>query len=404
MTSDADADADDSDNDFRAEVHAWVASREWHPDLLPMRPSGSGGVGDNDEEEFVARARSWQRVLAEAGWAGASWPAAYGGRGISPRQELILREELERVGATSSPIFHVGTAVVGPTVIAHGTAEQKTRWLPKILRGDEIWCLLLSEPDAGSDLASVRSRAERHGDHWVVNGQKVWTSGAQFSRWGLALVRTDPSQLRHRGLSCLVIDMEAPGVDVRPLRQMTGGVEFNEVFLSDVRVPIDGALGQTDHGWKILMTTLANERTLTGIGKSWYSQTELINLATTFDRAHRAPARGRLAAAVGQLEIERFFDLQAQSARSAGEGLPISSSLKKLLLADFVRAAGELGLELQGPFGMLAGVGALAGGTWQARFLDAPHLRIAGGTDEIQRNIVAERILGLPADPPAGPS
>jgi acyl-CoA dehydrogenase len=399
------ADASDNDNElFRAEVRAWVASREWHPDRLPLRPSGSGGVGDNDEEEFVARARTWQRVLAEAGWVGASWPAAYGGRGISPRQELILREELERVGATSSPIFHVGTAVVGPTVIAHGTAEQKARWLPEIRRGDEIWCLLLSEPDAGSDLASVRSRAERRGDRWVVNGQKVWTSGAQFSRWGLALVRTDPDQVRHHGLSCLVVDMEDPGVDVRPLRQMTGGVEFNEVFLSDVQVPVDRVVGRTDHGWKILMTTLANERTLTGIGKSWYSPTELIGLATAFERAQRATSRARLAAAVGQLEIERFFDLQAQSALSAGEGPPISSSLKKLLLADFVREAGELGLELQGPFGMLAGAGALAAGTWQSRFLDAPHLRIAGGTDEIQRNIVAERILGLPADPTPGPS
>jgi acyl-CoA dehydrogenase len=392
----------DDDAAFRAEVRDWVAGQDLHADRLPLRPSGSGGVGDNDEAEFVARARAWQRVLRHAGWAGASWPAAYGGRAATPRQELILTEELERAGAVSSPIFHVGTAVVGPTLISHGTPGQRETFLSKILTGEEIWCLLLSEPDAGSDLASVQTRAERHGGTWVVNGQKVWTSGAQFSRWGLALVRTDPDTPRHRGLSCLVIEMQAPGVDVRPLRQMTGGVEFNEVFLSDVRVPFDHLVGEVDQGWKILMTTLSHERTLTGIGKSWFPADELTGLAGRIRGGAGGMHRGRLAAALGQLEIERYFDLEAQSALGAGEDPPTSSSLKKLLLAGFVREVADLGLELQGPFGMLAGAQAPEGGTWQARFLDAPHLRIAGGTDEIQRNIVGERILGLPPEPRAG--
>jgi len=317
-------------------------------------------------------------------------------------QELILQEELGRAGALPSPIFHVGLAVVGPTLIAHGGAEQRERFLPPILTGDEIWCLLLSEPDAGSDLAAVCTRAERGQGGWELNGQKVWTSGAQFSRWGLALVRTNPGKPRHRGLSCLVVDMQAEGVEVRPLRQMTGVAEFNEAFLTDVRVPDDHVIGEVDQGWRILMTTLANERTLMGIGASWFSEDELLGLAGRLERRGSGARRGRLASLVGQLEIERFFDLAAQSALKAGAGPPASSSLKKLLLANFVRQAGDLGLEVQGPFGMLAGKGAHDQGTWQSRFLDAPHLRIAGGTDEIQRNIVAERILGLPPDLPGG--
>jgi acyl-CoA dehydrogenase len=388
-----------ADGSFRAEVRGWLDRISPTSAVLPLRPSGSGGVGEHDEAEFVARARRWQDVLHRGGWVGVTWPRAHGGRDATPMQELILREELERRGATASPIFHVGTAVVGPTLIAHGTGEQCDRFLPNILTGQDIWCLLLSEPDAGSDLASVRCRADRHGEEWLVNGQKVWTSGAQFSRWGLALVRTDPDLERHRGLSCLVVDMQADGVEVRPLRQMTGASEFNEVFLSNVRVPDHSVIGEAGRGWRILMTTLANERTLTGIGKSWFPVSELVGLSSRFSRRHGAAYRNRVAAVVAQLEIERFFDLQVQTALSAGARPPVASTLKKLLLADFVRSASELGLEAQGPSAMLVGPGAPEGGTWQSRFLDAPHLRIAGGTDEVQRNIIAERILGLPPDP-----
>ncbi len=387
-----------ADRAFRAEVRAWLADVAPDPAVLPLRPSGSGGVGDNDEGEFVDRARAWQVVLHRAQWVGVSWPRAHGGRGATPMQELILREELGRVGALPSPIFHVGLAVVGPTLIAHGGGAQRDRFLSRILTGDEIWCLLLSEPDAGSDLAAVRTRAEHGQRDWVLNGQKVWSSGAQFSRWGLALVRTNQEKARHRGLSCLVVDMHGAGVEVRPLRQMTGGTEFNEVFLTDASVPDDHVIGEVDQGWRILMTTLANERTLTGIGASWFSEDELLGLAGRVERRGGGARRGRLASVLGQLEIERFFDLAAQTALNAGGSPPASSSLKKLLLANFVRQASDLGLEVQGPFGMLAGKGALDQGTWQSRFLDAPHLRIAGGTDEIQHNIVAERILGLPPD------
>ncbi len=388
-----------ADEAFRAEVRQWLASVDLRPEALPMRPSGSGGVGDNDETEFVARARAWQNVLHDAGWAGVSWPAAYGGRGATPLQELILREELERVGATSSPIFHVGTAVVGPTMIAHGTEAQRREFLPKILTGQEIWCLLLSEPDAGSDLASVRTRAEWIEAEWALTGQKTWTSGAQFCRWGLALVRTDPTLTRHKGLSCVVVDMQARGVDVRPLRQMTGVAEFNEVFLSGVRVAPHRVVGEVDQGWRILMTTLSNERTLMGIGSSWFPESELRAMLRRFGRGDDAVPRGRMAAVLSQLEIERFFDLEAQTVLSRGGNPSATSSLKKLLLADFVREASDLGLQAEGPFGMLSSEGAPDGGTWQSRFLDAPHLRIAGGTDEIQRNIVGERILGLPPEP-----
>jgi alkylation response protein AidB-like acyl-CoA dehydrogenase len=195
------------------------------------------------------------------------------------------------------------------------------------------------------------------------------------------------------------VDMEAPGIEVRPLRQMTGACEFNEVFLSDVRVPDAQVVGEVDHGWKILMATLANERTLSGIGKSWFPPGELVALADRFHRARDPLRRQRLASAVSQLEIERFFDLEVQAALSAGGRPPVAATLKKLLLAGFVRSVSDLGLEVQGPFGMLSGSAAPNEGTWQSRFLDAPHLRIAGGTDEIQRNIVGERVLGLPPEP-----
>jgi alkylation response protein AidB-like acyl-CoA dehydrogenase len=318
-------------------------------------------------------------------------------------EQLVLQEELGRVGAMSSPIFHVGTAVVGPTVIAHGTAAQRERFLPPILTGEEIWCLLLSEPDAGSDLASVRTGAARRAGGWVLTGQKVWTSGAQFCRWGLALVRTSAELSGHRGLSCMVVEISGPGVEVRPLRQMTGACEFNEVFLSEAWVPDDQVIGEVDQGWRALMTTLSNERTLVGIGRSWFPREELLEAARAPGRMAGGTRRDRLAHIVGQLEVERFLDQQAQRALATGGNPPGTSSLKKLLLAELVREASAFGVELQGPFGMLAGRGAPAGGTWQSRFLDAPHLRIAGGTDEIQRNIVGERLLGLPSDPfPAG--
>ncbi len=394
---------DAPDGAFRVAVRQWLAGVDLGPEALPMRPSGSGGVGENDEQEFVARARAWQVVLHEAGWAGVSWPTEYGGRGATPMQELILREELDAVGATPSPIFHVGTAVVGPTMIAHGTEEQRREFLPQILTGEAIWCLLLSEPDAGSDLASVRSRAEWREGEWILTGQKVWTSGAQFSRWGLALVRTDPALTRHKGLSCVVVDMRSPGVDIRPLRQITGVAEFNEVFLSDVPVAPHRVVGDVDQGWRILMTTLSNERTLMGIGKSWFPESELRAMTKRFRGGRDASRRGRMAAVISQLEIERFFDLEAQTMLGRGGDPSATSSLKKLLLAGFVRQASDLGLELEGPFGMLSGERAPDGGTWQARFLDAPHLRIAGGTDEIQRNIVGERMLGLPPEPTGPP-
>ena len=370
---------------FRAEARAFVAAHA---------PARKLDVYDEDLEEsdFLAGSKRWQRTLHEHGWAALHWALVYGGRGLGPIQLIVWNQELGRAGIGES-LFVVGIGMAGPTIIAHGTEEQKARFLPPMLRGDEVWCQLFSEPGAGSDLASLSTRAVRDGDAWVVSGQKVWCSGGHYSDWGILLARTDPSVPKHKGITYFLVDMRTPGIDVRPLQQMNGGSHFSEVFLADVRVPDAHRLGPIGHGWSAAMTTLLNERMAIGGIERMFSFDDLA--------AHARAHRDRLDA-VTRDELARLYTwvrslelLNARVITKLGKGMipAAETSVMKLAIARILSKGAELGLRLEGPDALLRK------GPWQNRWLSAPSIHIAGGTDEIQKNIAAERVLGLPRDP-----
>jgi alkylation response protein AidB-like acyl-CoA dehydrogenase len=357
---------------FRAEARAWLGDHA--PGPLPT----------NEEPGYLDAAKGWQAQLADAGWGAVTWPVEHGGRGGTSTQWGIFIQEQQARGVFAG-IFAVGLAMAGPTIAAHGTPQQQQRYLAPMLRGEEVWCQLFSEPGAGSDLAGVACRAVLDGDEYVVNGQKVWTSGAHLSDWGILLVRTDPDQPKHRGITYLLVDMRSPGIEVRPLRQMTGDAHFNEVFLTDVRVPTANVLGDVNGGWAVAMTTLLNERSFMGGAGPSRSFDELLTLARQHGRHGDAVVRQGLASAYTRFQLMKYLGLRAKAAPEVG-------MVMKLFAAGHLRLLGDLALAVQGPNG------ALAGGDWQHQFLQAPSIRIAGGSDEIQRNILGERVLGLPPD------
>jgi alkylation response protein AidB-like acyl-CoA dehydrogenase len=379
---------------IRAEIRAWFS----RPDVAAAAAEMSRG-SLSDELDWVARAKRWQAFLADNGWACITWPVEYGGRGGTPTEAAIFAEEATRVGVFGNA-FAVGVSMAGPTIIAHGTDAQKKRYLPPMLRGEEVWCQLFSEPGAGSDLAGLSTRADRDGDEFVVNGQKVWTSGAHFSDLGILLARTDPDQPKHRGITYLLVDMHTRGIEVRPLRQMTGGASFNEVFLADVRVPVENALGDVNAGWGVAMTTLANERTFMGGGGGRSLQhRDLVALARAREVEHDEVVRQALASSYTRAEISRYLAMRVRTQTSRGLPPGPEASVSKLFAAGNLKRNTELALAIQGAAGMLAGPDAPVGGAWQQSFLGAPSIRIAGGSDEIQRNVMGERVLGLPGEP-----
>jgi alkylation response protein AidB-like acyl-CoA dehydrogenase len=289
--------------------------------------------------------------------------------------------------------------MAGPTIIAHGTDEQKQRWLPPLLRGEEVYCQLFSEPGAGSDLAGLACRAVRDGDEWIVNGQKVWTSGAVHSDLGILVARTDVDQPKHRGITYFIVDMHQPGFDIRPLRQMTGGAHFSEVFLSDVRVPHDNVLGELNGGWMVAMTTLSNERSAIGGGGTAMGFERLLDLARQRGVTGDAVMRQGLAEAFTRFEILKFIGMRVRSAARAGRTPGGEANTMKLAYAQHLKKLGDLAMAIEGAGGMLIREDAPDGGAWQQQFLSAPSIRIAGGSDEVQRNIIGERVLGLPPEP-----
>jgi len=379
---------------LRAEARAWL---EQHAAPVPEDASSRSSPWGNDEKEHVRRCKNWQRTLYEGGWAGITWPKEYGGRGGSSIEAAVFNQEQSRFDV-STGIFAVGLGMVGPTLIAHGSPEQKERYLDPLLRGEEVWCQLFSEPGAGSDLAGLSTRAVRDGDEWVVNGQKVWNSGAHFSDLGILLARTDPSQPKHRGITYFIVDMRTPGIDVRPLRQITGAAHFNEVFLTDVRIPAENVVGEVGSGWGVAVTTLANERTLIG-GSSSFPFEGVATLAREFGRDRDPVTRQDLAAAYSRSEIMRFLGYRVQTALSHGRMPGPESSVLKLAYSQHLSRTGDLIMAIQGAAGGLAGADAPAGGYWLTYFLNQWASRIGGGTDQIQRNIIGERVLGLPAEP-----
>jgi alkylation response protein AidB-like acyl-CoA dehydrogenase len=353
---------------------------------------------DVDTEASLTEARRWQAKAAADGWAGIGWPTEYGGRGASLMEQIIFTQETARF-VVPDHVFRVGIGMGGPTVIGHATEEQKRRWLPRLLSGDEIWCQLFSEPGAGSDLAGLSTSAVRDGKEWVLNGQKVWSSGAHYSQWGFLLARTDPDAPKHKGISYFMLDMSLPGIDVRPLRQMTGGSHFNEVFFTDVRIPDTDRVGDVNDGWRIAQTTLLNERAaiveLLGDRNASEPLVTLARQSTAEGRAGNDDPRVRQELAQVHIEsaIMRYLGLRIVTAFARGALPGPEASVAKLAMGELLRRAGGLSLSLLGPNAMVED------DHWTTAFLAAPAIRIAGGSDEIQRNIIGERVLGLPKEP-----
>jgi alkylation response protein AidB-like acyl-CoA dehydrogenase len=352
------------------------------------------GAGVDD----VDRGRQFLACLAEVGLSTPGWPTEAGGRSASPRQLAIIDAELRGFEVADLYPFGVGIGLVGPTLLTYGTPEQQRRWLRAIGDGAEIWCQLFSEPGAGSDLAALSTRALAEGDQWRLQGQKVWSSRAHYSRWGLLLARTDPLVPKHAGITAFALDMQAPGVDVRPMRQMNGDAHFSEVFLDDVVVPDDDRIGAVGQGWVVAVTVLSHERAGIGAGGATRGggglrRVQFLQHVRSGDTAQRPVLRQRATDVAGRLELQRLTGRRAQdSARAHGRPGPEGSGAK-IRSSVTTKAAADVGLDVLGAGGMLAE------GEWQTLFLTAPSLSIRGGTDEIQRNIVGERVLGLPPEP-----
>ncbi|MEI6662752.1 MAG: acyl-CoA dehydrogenase family protein [Actinomycetes bacterium] len=365
---------------FRDELRLWLA--ENHP----------GDEPDGSEDKQFAWRQDWQRRLNDGGWAGVHWPVEYGGRGATYTESAIFFEELGRANSPL-PANGLGLVLGGPTLMAWGTEEQKERYLPMILSAEEIWCQGFSEPEAGSDLASLKTTAVRDGDEWVVNGQKVWTSAAQWSKWCMLVARTDPDLPKHKGLTYFLMDMDQPGVQVRPLKQMTGGSEFNELFLEDARIPHENIVGSEGDGWKVAMTTLMNERS----GLAFFLQVRSRQLLDDLFRHARESGQiddplvaDKLARLHAKAEVLRLTAYRGLTQiETYGQPGP-ESALTKLMWSELNQDITQFAADLLGPQ-------ALRDGTeWSYELMRARGNTIEGGTTEVLKNIVAERVLGLP--------
>jgi alkylation response protein AidB-like acyl-CoA dehydrogenase len=370
------------DEELRTELRSWLA--EHAPPAVDVATTRA------EADEL----RAWQHTLHDGGWVGIHWPVEYGGRGASVTQVAIYNQELARVGAP--PLLgRAGITLVGPTLMAHGSEQQRARWMRRILAGDDVWCQLFSEPDAGSDLTALSTRAEKSGGDYRVTGQKVWSSYATFADMGIALVRTDPTAKPHQGISMLAVPMDAKGVDIRPLRQITGECEFNEVFFDDVVVPVENLIGAEHEGWRVANTTLANER---GASFIWREQVlheaamgrlvrECAQRGTNRDRV----VRQRLVRSWIDVEIFRLHNQRTLARLARGDNIGAESSIVKLCWAETSQRLYDTAVDVLGP-------DALLGTTWQHGLLSTRANSIMGGTSEIQRNIIGERVLGLPRE------
>ena len=377
---------------FRDEFRGWLKAN--------VPPKWTGATTGEDREAYTEYLRSWQRTLFEGGWAGISWPKKFGGRGVTLMEQALFQEELALADAPHL-LGTIGLSLVGPTIIALGTEEQKARYLPKILSGEEIWCQGFSEPNAGSDLAALGTKARMDGDDFVVSGQKIWTSFAQIADWCLLLVRTDSEVPKHKGITCLLADMHASGVSVRPLRMMSGDSGFNEVFFSDVRIAKSQILGKINEGWSTAIAALMNERANLGTGVQVLFRRALTALIAQSHRVERngKPAtedpmvRQTLAQAYLELEILRLNTNRALTSLSK-TGVPgAEGSTLKVYWSEMNQRMQQSAQEILGPYGQLS---EFDNGQWQYSYLRSRGNTIEAGTSEIQRNIIAERVLGLP--------
>ena len=376
---------------FRADARAWLEAN-----AEPIGESERhGALAEAADSAAVSEAQAWQKKKADAGWACITWPKEYGGRGATPMHATIWSQEEARFKVPPN-VFTVGVGMCGPTVLAHGTDEQKAKWIPKLITGEEIWCQLFSEPAAGSDLAGLRTSAVRDGDDWVLNGQKIWTSGAQWSDWGVIVARHDPTAVKHAGLTYFVVDMHAPGVEVRPITTINGGRIFNEVFFSDVRIPDSYRLDEIGNGWSVSITTLMNERASIGAAGGDAMIDEVLALASETQSDGSRPlddpaVRQKLADFYVRSKGIENSGLRIRTTLSRG-GLPgPEASLAKLVAGTLMQDLAAYAIELQGQAGVIQS-------SWTDRYLSVPGIRIAGGTDEVLRNIISERVLGLPPE------
>jgi len=384
---------------FRARV------RKWFEENTPR-----GEMRTLDER------KAWHRKMYEAGFIGMGWPAEYGGKNARPMEQAIVSDEMTRANAPAA-VNGLGTSICGPTIIVHGSEQQKQRFLKKILNADEIWCQLFSEPNAGSDLASLKTRAEDKGDHYEINGQKVWTSGGTIADWGILLARTDTTVPKHQGISFFLINMRQPGIEVRPLKQITGGSEFCEVFFTNARVEKENLIGKLNQGWMIAQTTLGYERgsgTLNRVTAYMLSLRRLLgatrklkkNGGTAFDDPL---VRQKLGRAFVELEVMRYSGLRTLSRLEKGQRPGPESSIAKLYYSEYGKRYHEWVMEILGPYGNVlegapqefSGPERIDGGgqtPWGVSFLGSRGPTIYAGTSEIQKNIIGERVLGLPKE------
>jgi alkylation response protein AidB-like acyl-CoA dehydrogenase len=386
-----DFDLSPADLAFRDEFRAWLATNA---------PPDIDVASDFGEAEAL---RDWQRTLASGRWVGVHWPAEYGGRGASLVQVAIYNEELARAHAPQI-LGRAGVNLVGPTLMAYGTEEQKLKWLPNILSAEHIWCQLFSEPGAGSDLAGLATRAERRGDAYYLSGQKVWSSYAKFADFGIALARTDAEAPKHKGISMLAVPMDARGIEVRPLRQITGESEFNEVFFDDIPVPAENIIGIENNGWAVAGTTLANER---GTSFVWKEQVlhevardMLLRRAVSDGHFDDPLVRQKIAQSWIDVEIFRLHNARTLTRLEKGEPIGPESSMVKLFWSEMSQKIADTAGSMLGLDGLVmpGEPGAVDRGRWARAQLWSRAASIAGGTSEIQRNIIAERILGLPRE------
>jgi alkylation response protein AidB-like acyl-CoA dehydrogenase len=383
---------------FRDDIRAWLSKN------LPKQRPTRAASGETRSEKHVQFFKDWARKLHQDGWAGISWPAEYGGRGATLMEQVIFNEEMARARAPEH-INVIGLSMAGPTIIAHGTDEQKKRYLSKILSAEEIWCQGFSEPNAGSDLANVQMRAERDGDHFIVNGQKVWTSFAHIADWCILVTRTDTSGAKHAGLTYMLVDMHSPGITVRPLVQITGDPEFNEMFFENVRVPVENVIGGIGNGWQVAITTLMHERGTLAIAVQVRFRMLLDELLAKAKKTVRdgkpvtedPVIRQKLAQAHIEVELLKLNGYRSLTKLLKGEPGP-EGSIGKLFWSELNQRMEELAVEILGPTAMLQKGSKYAedDGFWLYQFLRSRGNTIEAGTSEIQRNIISERVLGLP--------
>jgi alkylation response protein AidB-like acyl-CoA dehydrogenase len=385
---------------FRAEVRAWLDQN--------AKPRARREGGDPLDERYDAsamrRAREWQKIKAEKGYARVTWPSGMGGIGGTPMQSIIFGQEESKYDVPAGSPFAIGLGMCIPTVMTYCGDDVKRKYVKPAVEGSEIWCQLFSEPAGGSDVAALKTRAVKEGDTWTINGSKIWTTGAQFSDYGLLLTRTDPNVPKHKGLTMFYLSMKSPGVDVRPIKQASGASGFNEIFFTDVKIPDSQRVGEVGQGWQVALTTLMHERLAVGGGQGGgLDVPQLLQLARSLEledgpAIKNAAVREKIADWYVRSAGLKYTTLRTMTALSRGQQPGPEASIAKIVVASKLQDISAFAMELEGEAGIMTGEDAPMHGSFQGGWLGAPGLRIAGGTDEILRNIIAERVLGLPGD------